>query len=280
LSWQQELRWLDGELAVGRISSDEYHARRDTLLSSVLQPVHTTGQSETTQVIPAVPGHPDWHDAPPQPAAWTGRQPAGVARKPLLIAAAITLVVALGVASFLIFGQGDGAQAGPATSAPQASTGAQRQKDDLEIARLPGTAGEKPEFKTFADVAKAGLLTDRENTVYQAANAGRCRLVTSGLPDGVTALVLTVETSDAKTATAALVRLQGDFGMKPYTGTAPAGVAVTQVEGKTGPAAIRGHYAFGTTVVRVQASGPSLAQISKAFDEILAGQLDSLPVND
>jgi hypothetical protein len=277
LSWQQELRWLDGELAAGRISSDEYHVRRDTLLSSVLTPVHTTGQSETTQVIPAVPGHPDWHDPPPQPAAWTGQQTA--TKKPLLIAGAVMLIVMLGVVSFLAFGQGNDDQAGPATSAPPTTTATQRQKDNLEIAKLPGTAGEKPEFKTFADVAKAGLLTDRENAVYQAANAGRCRLVTSGLPDGVTALVLTVETTDAKTATASLVRLQSDFGMKPYTGTAPAGVAVTQVEGKGGPAAIRGHYAFGTTVVRVQASGPSLAQISKAFDEILAGQLDSLPVN-
>jgi hypothetical protein len=69
VSWQEDLRRLDEELASGRLSADDYRARRDQVLSSAVTPAaqptrDNLGDEETaTQIIePVSPPH-----AVPQP---------------------------------------------------------------------------------------------------------------------------------------------------------------------------------------------------------------------
>jgi len=69
LSWQEELRRLDEELAAGQISADDYRLRRDSVLSAAVnadpQPAPASGgQSESTQIIAPV--------SAPTPAQQTG----------------------------------------------------------------------------------------------------------------------------------------------------------------------------------------------------------------
>ncbi|MET0237556.1 MAG: flagellar basal body protein FliL [Kibdelosporangium sp.] len=396
MSWQEDLRKLDSELASGQISADEYRTRRDGLLSSAVTPdtpapaAEPASQSETTQFIPPVgalppqarldqttitplappvdtpektqvvasadrtqavrpsgdadrtqtvaPVAPPYQTyntgqtqsppqgfqrpAPPQgfqaqrpdqygwntpendpQSPWGGQNLSGAPswarqgpevfddvstkaskKKPLVILAVIVLVAAIGAGGYFLFFRDKGTtEAGPGPQAPPPATVSERPKDDLEIAELPGNAGVKPEFQTFADLEKAGTLTAKENTVCKTAETGKVRLANASLPEGLNALVLTMETGsadNARTSAEELVKLQGIFGMKPYAGTAPTGVTVTQIEKTAGnPAAIRGHYVHGRTVVRVQAAGPDLAKITKAFDEILAAQLEALPAD-
>jgi hypothetical protein len=78
-----------------------------------------------------------------------------------------------------------------------------------------------------------------------------------------------------------LVRLQKKFGMQTYTGSAPDGVKVSQLDKAAGPRAlVRAHYIHKNTVVRVQVDGTDLAEISRVFDEIIAAQVQALPVGN
>ncbi|WP_199430728.1 flagellar basal body protein FliL [Qaidamihabitans albus] len=59
MSWQEELRRLDEELAAGRISADDYRVRRDEVLSSAVnvgaqEPAPGADQSEATQIVAPV----------------------------------------------------------------------------------------------------------------------------------------------------------------------------------------------------------------------------------
>jgi hypothetical protein len=395
LSWQEDLRKLDSELAAGQISADEYRTRRDGLLSSAVAPatppapVEAPAQSETTQFIPPigaaqpqprldqtqiVPPMPPvaGNDSPEKTQVVTGfdrtqavqpssdpdrtqhvapvaqpyqpyggggqmrppqsppqgfqaqrpdqyswntpendpRSPWGASnlsgapswarqgpevfddvsssrgskKKPMIIVAVLVLVIALGAGGYFLFIKDNGTSEATTTSqAPTTPTATEKPKDGLEIAELPGNTGANPAFTTFADIEAATTLTPKENAVCKTAEAGKVRLASANLPEGVTALVLTMEMGSADSATTAsegLVKLQGDFGMKPYAGTTPSGVTATQIEATGGGvSAIRGHYVHGKTVVRVQAAGPGLAKINKSFDEILAAQLEALPVD-
>ncbi|OLF06331.1 hypothetical protein BLA60_32355 [Actinophytocola xinjiangensis] len=59
MSWQDELRKLDDELAAGRISADDYRSRRDQILSTAVSPGAQPGAgqdaaAESTTMMPAV----------------------------------------------------------------------------------------------------------------------------------------------------------------------------------------------------------------------------------
>jgi hypothetical protein len=72
LSWQEELRKLDEELAAGQISADDYRVRRDQVLSSAVsfgppgQAAQPAKQDET-QFIQTVPPQPPSPPPPPPP---------------------------------------------------------------------------------------------------------------------------------------------------------------------------------------------------------------------
>lgn len=84
MSWQEELRRLDEELASGRLSADDYRIRRDQVLSSAVgqqdQPAQPqpTGGADSTQVIaPVSPpqGVPAQQPQQPQQPAQPPQQP-------------------------------------------------------------------------------------------------------------------------------------------------------------------------------------------------------------
>ncbi|MDT8910355.1 hypothetical protein [Amycolatopsis sp. PS_44_ISF1] len=79
MSWQEELRRLDEELASGRLSADDYRIRRDQVLSSAVgqqdpapQPQPNSSADSTQVIAPVSPPH----GVPQQPPA-TPPQPAG-----------------------------------------------------------------------------------------------------------------------------------------------------------------------------------------------------------
>lgn len=81
VSWQDDLRKLDDELAAGRMSADEYRVRRDRVLSSAVSPgsQQEPEVNEKTQFVQVPPPGPTPAPGPgpaaPPPAP--GQQPAG-----------------------------------------------------------------------------------------------------------------------------------------------------------------------------------------------------------
>jgi hypothetical protein len=68
VSWQDELRRLDEELAAGRISADDYRSRRDQILSTAVSPgaQPAPNASESTTMIPPVQTPGQGMQQPPQ----------------------------------------------------------------------------------------------------------------------------------------------------------------------------------------------------------------------
>jgi hypothetical protein len=75
VSWQEELRKLDEELAAGQISADDYRVRRDQVLSSAVSagseapPQGQQKPSEATQFVPRPPVSQPMPPPPPLPQA-------------------------------------------------------------------------------------------------------------------------------------------------------------------------------------------------------------------
>lgn len=230
--------------------------------------------------------------APPSNHDWVGQGPeafettsSGGKKKVIGIIVAVVVVAALAVGGYFIFGNKADNTAQPTTpTSSVAPPPPPRPKDDLEIAALPGTVAEVVNFDTFNKVEERKVLTDEENQVYETAGASKSRLAVSSLPSKISAVVLTSETTSADaaaTARDALVDLQLKYKMETYSGDAPSGIKVVQLEGSgSNKALIRAHYVHKGTVVRIHVEGESLASISKVFDEILTAQVQDLPVGN
>ena len=73
LSWQEQLRQLDEELAAGQISADDYRLRRDSVLSAAVNVDPQAGQTgsseaESTHIIAPVSPPQGQPQAPAAPA--------------------------------------------------------------------------------------------------------------------------------------------------------------------------------------------------------------------
>ncbi|HET6500540.1 MAG TPA: hypothetical protein VFG87_07230 [Amycolatopsis sp.] len=86
MSWQEELRKLDEELASGRLSADDYRVRRDQVLSSAVGqsdgPPAQPGQpqdADSTQLIPPVGQSPVSQSSGSQSSATPAQQPSAPA---------------------------------------------------------------------------------------------------------------------------------------------------------------------------------------------------------
>jgi hypothetical protein len=410
LSWQEELRRLDEELAAGQISADDYRLRRDSVLSAavnadpqaapaaggqaestqiispvspqsgatpVQQPGGATsadqtqivnsafgdgertqavsqggapqgwapaqgGDADRTQVVPGVPPqsvaggyrpqgqgsggfpsqqtpqyHPQGQPMPGQQpqgqqmpwnvpsqdtsTPWGGSEfpadtnwvaqgpepsfeaaPAKGGKKVLVIVLAVVVLAGLGVGGYFLFSGNSNETPPVAQSSSAAPSPTQKPKDDLEIAKLPGTVLSTNNFANFADLKAAKVLTDGEFEALADAKPTRARQSVSKLPSGATAVVLTVRASDASAASNAvdgLTEQQIKFKLTKYAGTTPAGVEALQVTNEDGKVVVRAHYVHNQTIVRVHVDGPDMATVSKVFDEILAKQLTELPAN-
>ena len=405
MSWQEELRRLDEELAAGQISADDYRLRRDSVLSAavnadpqaapaaggqaestqIIAPVSPPsgptpaqqaggataadqtqivnssfgdgertqavsqggapqgwapapgGDADRTQVVPGVPPQPvaggyrpqgqgsggfpqqapqyhpqsqpqgqqmpwnvpsqdtstPWGSSEfPADANWVtqGPEPSFEAtpskggKKVIAIVLAVVVLAGLGVGGYFLFSGNSGGDNPPvAQSSSQAPPPTQKPKDDLEIAKLPGTVLATNDFASFDEYKATKALTDNEFDLLADANPTKARQSVAKLPSGATAVVLTVLASDASAASNAVEGLtaqQVKFKLVKYTGTTPPGVDVQQLVKDEGLALIRAHYVHKQTIVRVQVDGPDMATVSKVFDEILAKQLTELPANN
>ncbi|HET9143493.1 SHOCT domain-containing protein [Actinophytocola sp.] len=398
MSWQEELRKLDEELAAGQISADEYRVRRDQVLASAVsagpessttppgtaaaappgpqqpaaqppaaqpparpgEPARGGDDADRTQIVPnegertqavsggwqaarpggqeadrtqAVPGVPPqayaggaaprsapgvgqfppppgyqqgWHDEAGPP--WSGaefpplahsnpdwiRQGPEVfeagdrskAGKIALIVVAVLLVAGLSVGAVILLNRDDSqAQpSNPQTTAqtPPTTTTSARPKDDLEVADLPGKHESTNHIKTFADVLEAKMLTPEEGGLYEQAGADKVRMVSTVMPNGTHAFVLTTAVkspAEAIPVRDSLSQLQITYGMQAHA-DAPNGVKAAGI-GKLGdrPATIRAHYVHKGTVVRVQVYGDSQADVNAAFRDVISLQADALAVD-
>jgi hypothetical protein len=199
----------------------------------------------------------------------------------LIIALVVVVVAGLGTGGYFLFSGNDTTQ--QATNQPTSAPAPKpKPKDDLEIAQLPGAIDQSGDFPAFSEVVAKKILTTDENTILTTAGATKSRLVVSTLPSDMGVIVLTVETASpdaANTARDALDKAQVTYGLQAYSGAVTPGVKVEQLA-KTGGgrALIRAHYVHKNTVVRIHVEGQDLSSISKTFDEILAAQLQALPV--
>jgi hypothetical protein len=403
LSWQEELRRLDEELAAGQISADDYRLRRDSVLSAAVNadpqaapaaggPAESTqiiapvspqsgptpaqqpggataadqtqivnssfGDGERTQAVSQGGPPPGWAPAqggdadrtqvvpgvPPQPVAggyrpqgqgsggfpqqapqyhpqsqpqgqqmpwnvpsqdtstpWGGSDfpadtnwvaqgpepsfeaaPSKGGKKIVAIVIAIVVLAGLGVGGYFLFSGNSNETPPVAQSSSAAPSPTQKPKDDLEIAKLPGTVLATNDYASFDDLKAAKVLTEGEYNALTDANPTKARQSVSKLPSGATAVVLTVRASGAAGASNAVEQLteqQVKFKLVKYTGTTPPGVDVLQLVKDDGVALIRAHYVHKQTIVRVHVDGPDMATVSKVFDEILAKQLTELPAS-
>ncbi|OLR92803.1 SHOCT domain-containing protein [Actinokineospora bangkokensis] len=265
MSWHDELRWLDDELAAGRISAEEYRARRARLTP----PGAAAGQAVGgPQEVPGVPPQVSarGYDAAHQGPEVFSDKGAGIGSRVGVIALVVVLV-GLAVGAWLLFRPMDGPD--PAAGPQQAGV----------LAELPGQAQDMADIATFDQVAEVDYLTEQEIQVYRDNGAGGSRIALS-TDDGVRVVVLVVDVRDAAAAVGArdgLEALQRDFGLTQVTG--PPGVVVSANQGATGGPLTRGHYAAGNRVVRVQAQGQDGAAAQRVFDSVLAAQQQRLPAD-
>lgn len=199
-----------------------------------------------------------------------------------LILIAVVVVIGLGVGAFFLFGNQGGNDPGPAPTgqsqaAPPSPT--EKPKDDLEVAKLEGTAADTSDVKTFADAEARGFLTPDEQKLYKNGDPGKARMTSVTMSSGVKVYIFTTQLASAENATTAanaLAAQQVTYGMKQYT-EAPQGVLANNIE-KSGstPATIRAHYVHKSTVVRIQVYGDDMAQVSTVFGNVVKAQLEAL----
>ncbi|WP_198010093.1 SHOCT domain-containing protein, partial [Saccharomonospora halophila] len=79
MTWQEDLRRLDENLASGNLSADEYRARRDRILSSAVSspqdPQDAPGDADSTQVVAPAAGGQSSQPQPSQPQSSQPSQP-------------------------------------------------------------------------------------------------------------------------------------------------------------------------------------------------------------
>ncbi|HTI23084.1 MAG TPA: hypothetical protein VL652_18980 [Kutzneria sp.] len=237
MSWQQDLRALDAELAEKRITAAEYRSRRDDLLASVSggMPPTSAGlpfpqQVEAPVQGPAVPaGGPEvWTPVTPIPGAGTqeytppttelfsARLTKNTSRKH---AATVTVVVVL-----LIVGLGVGWWFGfrvpPTTAAGQPTTQAVTAPTAVQLSDLPPLPG-KPDANSgnyaVDQAVTKGLLEARASTLLKDDHAGQIVYSGSAMGDlsyGV--FVINTDTAEQADKMAAdLVAYQKPNGLTP-----------------------------------------------------------------
>lgn len=211
----------------------------------------------------------------------------GVGKRVLIVVAVVVVLAGLGVGGFFLFGnkghQSPPNQAGGVTHSRVAPTTPPKPTDPLAIADLPGTKQDQSGITSFQDVLSNKLLDPNENKAYQQADADKAKLATSTVSGTMHVSVMTVSTSSPEAAATAVQQLAAQqirFGMTNYGGDTPPGVMIDQASRPNGQASVvRGHYSYQNTVVRVQVDGPSFADVSTLFDQVLQAQLALLPAN-
>ncbi len=211
----------------------------------------------------------------------------GKAGKIIGVVVAVVLLAGIAFGAYMLWGRGDGepsagGDTSPTTSSAPHTMSSTKPADPLAVGKLPGTVNERKDITAFDSVPGLNYLTQDEITAYTDCGAGKTKLASTSMGEGFDGALLLVQVTDnaaAKTAAEQLAQIQVTNGMQLVSSVQ--GVNVTQVDAKDGnPARIRGHYASGKAVVRVDVTGPDLAATQQKFTEMLQAQLEVLPVNE
>lgn len=209
---------------------------------------------------------------------------AGKGNSTKIVAIVVAVVVLAGIAlgAYLLWGRGSvGGQssAQPATSRQASSPAA---PGPLGVANIPGTPESHDDVTTFNAVSGLNYLNPDELSTYSSAGAAGAKYVVNHLDDGDVVVLLLTEVNSpvaAQNAASQLLSIQVRNGATRL-GNTPSGVFASAFDTKDGnPAQVRGHYAHGDVIVRIEVHGPSLQAARSDFTTILAAQLQVLPAN-
>lgn len=199
----------------------------------------------------------------------------------------VVVLLGIGVGAFFLFSPGDSPDPGPDTTTQaqppaeptEETTTTPEEPPGPPIADLPGQPEETGPVRDFAGVEALGYLTDGELDALRSAGPGECAFQLSN-DAGNRAIVLVTELEDPATARDQLADLQLEFQLNEIP-EVPAGVrgAGNDMVSSGPPVLRRAHYVSGDYLVRVQASGEDVADIDGLFFDVLAAQLDELPVD-
>ncbi|WP_033292049.1 hypothetical protein [Amycolatopsis jejuensis] len=199
------------------------------------------------------------------------------------IVGAVVVLAAVAFGAYWLWGRDSGG--GPTqqtTAQPPQSSQAPKPPDPLGVASMPGKAEIHDNVTSFSQVDSIKYLNPQELTAYQTAGAAKVKFVVYHLDNGdrITLFLAQVGSpAAAKTAAEKLMDVQVTNGAKRDT-TAPDGVFATTIDPKDGQSAlVRGHYAHGNVVVRIEVSGTAAAQTKTDFTSALNQQLTVLPAD-
>jgi hypothetical protein len=194
---------------------------------------------------------------------------------------AVVVVVILVVGAILLFTKGsDNKQAGGAGTSASAQPAAPAQP--LGIADPPGTQEAHPDVTTLDTMKKANYLNPEEEQAY--ANAVVTTMVFKVGRPGPDATIAVVgaqagSPQGAQQAAKSLNDIQITNKMQEGKNP-PKSVYVAQSPKKPGaPASFRAHFAHGSTIIRVDATGKDFAAVQQQFKQALDAQLKATPAD-
>ena len=204
----------------------------------------------------------------------------------LSVVGAVLVLGAIAFGSYWLWGRDGGSAPEPAATAgtqapPVQNTEPPKPPDPLQPADVGGLK-ENKNVRDFDDVMRVGFLTADEIGAYQRAGAGQSRLLITNFDEGKVVILVTevLSPQQAITLRDELTALQETYGFELQPPTR-AGVPIVEIPETATDAQtiIRGHYASGAVVVRVEMTGADPPATTSRFPQVLDQQLQKLPAD-
>jgi hypothetical protein len=217
------------------------------------------------------------------PESFDGGPSKGNGKKIAAIVGSVVVLVGIAVGAFLLWGPSSEAdRGGQAQPTNTQQTTSPKKPDPLAVPNLPGVNEDHSDVTTFDAVAGLTYLNSDEVSTYSSAGAGPAKYIVHHLSDGNTIVLLLTQVSSAvsaQNAASELTTIQIHNGAREF-GNVPDGVHASAIDAKDNDSAqVRGHYAHGNVIVRVEAHGSSLQSVETDFSTTLHAELQVLPAN-
>lgn len=230
---------------------------------------------------PLVPsGDPGWVQQGPE--SFDDRSGKGNTKKIVAIVVAVVVLAGIALGAYLLWGTGSGGGQQGAQPSSSQQPSSQAPPDPLGVANIPGSAESHDNVTTFNAVSGLNYLNSNELSTYSSAGAAAAKYIVHHLDDGNTVVLLLTEVNSpvaAQNAANQLLSIQIRNGASRLNDS-PNGVYASTIKAKdANPAQVRGHYAHGNVIVRIEVSGPNQQAAQTDFANILASQMQVLPAN-